>query len=240
MDTRDLEESPVRRRPLKCSRISDEERGGADGGARGAMKRESATGIHTHLIFFRYSVDGNTTMDHKSIDETEVENVILQEELLELSINELKVTFKRGYQIFWLQAGIPEKYPGLWGIVQKLLIAFPSSYLVEKSFSAVTNLLTKKEQIENHRKGSYAETKWKAGQRAAPRARLGGIEIETGTNIEFECGIEIRIKIMPGIEIKSSVQIRMESRTKIGIKSRTGMKVDSEMVIGIMIENMIG
>ncbi|GBP98413.1 hypothetical protein EVAR_63477_1 [Eumeta japonica] len=32
-------------------------------------------------------------------DETEVENVILQEELLELSTNEeLKVTFKRGYQ----------------------------------------------------------------------------------------------------------------------------------------------
>lgn len=78
-------------------------------------------------------------------DETEVENVILQEELLELSTNEeLKVTFKRGYQKFWLQAEIPEKYPGLWGIVQKLLIAFPSSYLVEKSFSAVTNLLTKK------------------------------------------------------------------------------------------------
>ncbi|GBP37280.1 hypothetical protein EVAR_35714_1 [Eumeta japonica] len=136
MDTRDMEESPVRRRPLKCSRISDEEWEGADGGGRGAMKGKSATGIHTQFF--------------------------------------------------------------------------------------------------------SAETKWKAGQRAAPRARLGGIEIETGTNIEFECGIEIRIKIMPGIEIKSSVQIRMESRTKIGIKSRTGMKVDSEMVIGIMIENMIG
>ncbi|GBP51154.1 SCAN domain-containing protein 3 [Eumeta japonica] len=78
-------------------------------------------------------------------DETEVENVILQEELLELSTNEeLKVTFKRGYQKFWLQAEIPEKYRGLWGTVQKLLIAFPSSYLVEKSFRAVTNLLTKK------------------------------------------------------------------------------------------------
>ncbi|GBP26564.1 hypothetical protein EVAR_86067_1 [Eumeta japonica] len=79
-------------------------------------------------------------------DETEVENVILQEELLELIINEeLKVTFKRGYQKLWLQVEIPEKYPGLWGNVQKLLIAFPSSYLVEKSLSAVTNLLTKKE-----------------------------------------------------------------------------------------------
>ncbi|GBP16882.1 SCAN domain-containing protein 3 [Eumeta japonica] len=78
-------------------------------------------------------------------DETEVENVILQEELLELSTNEeLKVTFKRGYQKFWLQPEIPEKYPGLWGIVQKLLITYLSSYLVEKSFSVVTNLLIKK------------------------------------------------------------------------------------------------
>ncbi|GBP65634.1 SCAN domain-containing protein 3 [Eumeta japonica] len=36
--------------------------------------------------------------------ETKVENVILQEELLELSTNEeLKMTFKKGYQKFWLQ-----------------------------------------------------------------------------------------------------------------------------------------
>ncbi|GBP70500.1 hypothetical protein EVAR_56167_1 [Eumeta japonica] len=44
-------------------------------------------------------------------DETEVENVMLQEELLELSTNEkLKVTFKRGYQKFWLRAEIPENH----------------------------------------------------------------------------------------------------------------------------------
>ncbi|CAH1115513.1 unnamed protein product [Psylliodes chrysocephalus] len=96
-------------------------------------------------------------------DEMEVENVILQEELLELSTNEeLKVAFKRGYQKFWLQAEIPEKYPGLWGIVQKILIAFPSPYLVEKSFSAVTNLLTKKkEQIEYHGKGRFTVIPYK-------------------------------------------------------------------------------
>nr|CAH7713551.1 unnamed protein product [Callosobruchus chinensis] len=41
--------------------------------------------------------------------------------------------FKR--QTFWLQAQLPEKYPGLWAIARKLLIASPSSYLVEKSFS---------------------------------------------------------------------------------------------------------
>ncbi|XP_026331329.1 SCAN domain-containing protein 3-like [Hyposmocoma kahamanoa] len=78
-------------------------------------------------------------------DETEVANVALQEELLEISTNEeLKVKFRKGYQTFWLQAEIPEKYPGLWEIAKKFLIAFPSSYLVERSFSAVTNLLTKK------------------------------------------------------------------------------------------------
>ncbi|GBP03175.1 SCAN domain-containing protein 3 [Eumeta japonica] len=66
-------------------------------------------------------------------DETEVANVVLQEELLELSTNEeLKVKFRKGYQTFWLQAEIPEKYPGLWEIARKFLIAFPSSYLVER------------------------------------------------------------------------------------------------------------
>ncbi|GBP00788.1 hypothetical protein EVAR_71434_1 [Eumeta japonica] len=46
--------------------------------------------------------------------ETEVENMILQEELLELSTNEeLKVIFKRGYQKLWLQAERHGKYPGL-------------------------------------------------------------------------------------------------------------------------------
>ncbi|CAG9788977.1 unnamed protein product [Diatraea saccharalis] len=44
-------------------------------------------------------------------DETEVADVVLQEELLELSTNEeLKVQFKKGYQRFWLQAKILEKY----------------------------------------------------------------------------------------------------------------------------------
>ncbi|GBP73896.1 SCAN domain-containing protein 3 [Eumeta japonica] len=78
-------------------------------------------------------------------DETVVQNVTLQEKLLELSTNEeLKMIFKRGYQKFGLLAEIPEKYPGLWGIVQRLLIAFPSSYFVKKNFSAVKSLLTKK------------------------------------------------------------------------------------------------
>ncbi|GBP41790.1 hypothetical protein EVAR_26912_1 [Eumeta japonica] len=47
-------------------------------------------------------------------DETEVANVVLQEELLLSTNEELKVKFRKGYQTFWLQAEIPEKYPGLW------------------------------------------------------------------------------------------------------------------------------
>lgn len=69
----------------------------------------------------------------------------LEEELLELTTNEeLKVKFKHGYQEFWLQKSIPVLYPGLWAIVQKFLIAFPSSYMAERGFSAVANLLSKK------------------------------------------------------------------------------------------------
>uniref|UniRef100_A0A5S6Q618 DUF4371 domain-containing protein n=1 Tax=Trichuris muris TaxID=70415 RepID=A0A5S6Q618_TRIMR len=71
--------------------------------------------------------------------------VDLQEELVELQCNEeLKPRFKDGYQAFWLQKKIPSLYPRLWAIVSKLLIAFPSSYLVEKGFSVVTDLLSKK------------------------------------------------------------------------------------------------
>ncbi|CAH1975392.1 unnamed protein product [Acanthoscelides obtectus] len=76
------------------------------------------------------------------IEET---NVIIQEELTELSTNEEPmVQFKNGYQQFWLQNNIPVTYPVLWNIARKFLISFSSSYLVERGFSAVTNLLTKK------------------------------------------------------------------------------------------------
>ena len=75
----------------------------------------------------------------------EESDVILQEELIGISTNEeLKVQFRKGYQQFWFQKDIPVAYPALWTIARKFLIAFPSSYLVERGFSAVANLLTKK------------------------------------------------------------------------------------------------
>nr|CAH7727363.1 unnamed protein product [Callosobruchus chinensis] len=55
-----------------------------------------------------------------------------------------ETNFKNGYQQFWLQNNIPVTYPVLWNIARKFLITFSSSYLVERWFSAVTNLLTKK------------------------------------------------------------------------------------------------
>ncbi|KFM62415.1 SCAN domain-containing protein 3, partial [Stegodyphus mimosarum] len=65
----------------------------------------------------------------------------LEEELIELTTNEeLKIKFKNGYQEFWLQKSISQLYPRLWSIVQRFLLAFPSSYLAERGFSAVATL----------------------------------------------------------------------------------------------------
>ncbi|XP_072378020.1 SCAN domain-containing protein 3-like [Diabrotica undecimpunctata] len=75
----------------------------------------------------------------------ETAELSLQEELIELSTNEeLKVKFKNGYQEFWLQCQISVLYPALWATSKKFFIAFPSSYLAERRFSIVSNLLTKK------------------------------------------------------------------------------------------------
>lgn len=75
----------------------------------------------------------------------EAANEDLQGELIEISSNEeLKAHLKNGYQKLWLQANDPEFCPKSWKVVEKFLIAFPSSYLDERGFSAVTNLITKK------------------------------------------------------------------------------------------------
>uniref|UniRef100_A0A5S6QLU3 DUF4371 domain-containing protein n=1 Tax=Trichuris muris TaxID=70415 RepID=A0A5S6QLU3_TRIMR len=77
-----------------------------------------------------------------NVEEAETE---LQEELVELQHNEeIKPKFRSGYHQFWLQRQVAQLYPRLWAIVEKLLIAFPSSYLAERGFSAVTDLLSKK------------------------------------------------------------------------------------------------
>nr|CAI5863510.1 unnamed protein product [Callosobruchus analis] len=71
-------------------------------------------GILTMVIPPWYDMIINPNGD---IEET---NVIIQEELTELSTNEeLKVQFKNGYQQFWLQNNIPVTFPVLWNIAWK-------------------------------------------------------------------------------------------------------------------------
>ncbi|XP_008183405.1 protein ZBED8-like [Acyrthosiphon pisum] len=76
---------------------------------------------------------------------TDIQNVqpLIQEELLEVKHNEeAKIDFKHnGYELFWLKQ--KTMYPQLWKEVELLIMAFPSTYLVEKGFSAVQQLLTK-------------------------------------------------------------------------------------------------
>jgi hypothetical protein len=56
---------------------------------------------------------------------------VVVEELIELQNDiELKPKFKKSYQEFWLQTEISDRYPALWTVVKKLLVAFPTSYLV--------------------------------------------------------------------------------------------------------------
>jgi hypothetical protein len=55
---------------------------------------------------------------------------------------ELKPIFKELYQEFWLQKEISARYPSLWGVVKKLLVAFPKSYFVKRGFSVVMQLLS--------------------------------------------------------------------------------------------------
>ena len=57
------------------------------------------------------------------------------QELVELLTNEtLKASFQIGNHLieFWLQGNIDDLYPILWTIVKKILIVFPSSYLIEQ------------------------------------------------------------------------------------------------------------
>lgn len=67
----------------------------------------------------------------------------LQTEFLDLKYDcEAKIIFKQsGYELAWVK--LMDIYPQLWGKTEPLLISFPSTYLVEKGFSSVVQLLTK-------------------------------------------------------------------------------------------------
>ena len=67
----------------------------------------------------------------------------LQTEFLDLKYDcEAKIIFKQnGYELAWVK--LMDTYPQLWGKTEPVLISFPSTYLVEKGFSSVVQLLTK-------------------------------------------------------------------------------------------------
>lgn len=69
----------------------------------------------------------------------------LAEELTDLKHSvESQVHFRQcGYCDFWIREDTRNLYPQLWNAVKLLIIAFPTSYLVEKGFSAVVQLVTK-------------------------------------------------------------------------------------------------
>uniref|UniRef100_A0A5S6Q6W4 HAT C-terminal dimerisation domain-containing protein n=1 Tax=Trichuris muris TaxID=70415 RepID=A0A5S6Q6W4_TRIMR len=72
-------------------------------------------------------------------------DIYLQEELIDLQSNEeIKARMKRSYEYFWLHEKIPAPYPALWAAMKRLLIAIASSSVVERGFSVVTDLVTKK------------------------------------------------------------------------------------------------
>ena len=68
----------------------------------------------------------------------------LEEELVSLqNYEDLKPKSQTSYQAFWMQTAIPKRYTTLWIDIKLFFIAFPTSYLVERGFSAVSRLVTK-------------------------------------------------------------------------------------------------
>ena len=77
-------------------------------------------------------------------------NINLQETFADLQNDlELKVKFsKEKYESFWTQQQLRQKYPLIWEEIRLLFIAFPSSYIVEKAFSSVINILSKRSNLD--------------------------------------------------------------------------------------------
>ena len=72
-------------------------------------------------------------------------NENLQQEHIELKCNdEYNYKFeKEGTTELWLSNTAKQLYPKMWSDIVKILLYFPTSYLVECGFSAVNKTLTK-------------------------------------------------------------------------------------------------
>ena len=77
----------------------------------------------------------------------------LQESFIELQNDEeSKLCFQlKGYRDFWIHQR--QRYPSLWPEVKLLILAFPTSYLVEKGFSAITQIISKQRHRLNLQSG---------------------------------------------------------------------------------------
>ncbi|XP_014774807.1 uncharacterized protein LOC106872356 [Octopus bimaculoides] len=69
-----------------------------------------------------------------------------QEELIELqNDNDATMRYRRnGKEGLWYHQNILDSYPSLWKHLKLLLLAFPTSYLVESGFNHVGTLLSQK------------------------------------------------------------------------------------------------
>ena len=69
----------------------------------------------------------------------------LADELLQLQNDDtMKPIQASQSQLMWLDPQICSKYPKLSKVAEQTLLPFPTTYLVECGFNAVTDLLTKK------------------------------------------------------------------------------------------------
>ena len=86
----------------------------------------------------------NWIIDPFSVDTDKVP-IDLQEELSDMHNDcEEKARFKMiGYERFWQGVSKRNKFPNMWKVAKLLTLAFPTSYLVERGFSAVMQLMTK-------------------------------------------------------------------------------------------------
>ena len=89
----------------------------------------------------------------QATESTDIE-VELQEQLIDLqNDDESKMNFKDDrYDLFWCQ--VADKYELLWKEARMWVLSFPTSYLVEKGFSAATLMLSKqRNRLTIHERG---------------------------------------------------------------------------------------
>ncbi|KAL4135435.1 hypothetical protein QTP88_007044 [Uroleucon formosanum] len=91
----------------------------------------------------------NWILDPFSFESVEDLKPHLQMEFIDLKHDcEAQLVFKQvGYELAWIK--LKDTYPQLWQQVKLLLLSFPSTYLVEKAFSVVVQLLTKQKNRLN-------------------------------------------------------------------------------------------